>query len=534
MPGVPDERRGQLRSITGINMPQRALGKMLVGNIIATAAARTPDKLAFYCAGTGRRLTFRDTNERCNRLANSLVSLGLAKGDVLAFLCSNRAEMPEIYFALAKSGIIGIPLNYRLAPTETVALMRAMGARALIFEARFEACALHIKAHMPEVRHYVTIGASDARVGIGYEALLAEAVADEPQVEIDEADPYYFNLTSGTTGLPKSYVLTQFNNSTIGLFGASFDMTRQDVLLTVFPVFGRVGVAWILTSVMYGIPNVITNFEPTEVLRLIQEEAVSIFNVVPTMATMLLASDRLRETDLSSLRAIVFAGSVLPAPIREQSMERLCSNIYEYYGMQETGVLVHSTPEDRELHPDSIGRVSLFSEVKVVDPVGRAVAVGEIGEIIGRSPNTVTSYFQNPEKSAETFRNGWVYTGDLGSFDADGFLYIRGRKKDMIITGGQNVHAAEVEETLLRHEAIADCAVIGLPDALWGEQVVAVIVAKPGTSVDSDALRAFCREQLAGFKTPKKWFIQKDALPRTATGKVQKFLLVEKYGGPAI
>lgn len=513
-------------------MPQRALGKMLVGNIIATAAARTPDKLAFYCAGTGRRLTFRDTNERCNRLANSLASLGLVKGDVLAFLCSNRAEMPEIYFALAKSGIIGIPLNYRLAPTEIVALMRTMGARALIFEARFEACALHIREQMPEVRHYVSIGTSDARVGMAYEALLAEASVDEPQVEMDEADPYYFNLTSGTTGLPKSYVLTQFNNSTIGLFGASFDLSRQDIVLTVFPVFGRVGVAWILISVMYGVPNVITNFETTEVLRLIEEERVSIVNLVPTMAAMLLASDRLPETDLSSLRAIVFAGSVLPAPIREQSMERLCSDMYEYYGMQETGALVHSTPQDRELHPDSIGRVSLFSEVRVVDQEGRAVAVGEIGEIIGRSPNTVTEYFQDPERSAETFRKGWVHTGDLGSFDADGFLYIRGRKKDMIITGGQNVHAAEVEETLLRHEAIADCAVIGLPDALWGEEVAAVIVTKLGTSIDPDALRAFCREQLAGFKTPKKWFIQNDALPRTATGKVQKFLLVEKYADP--
>ena len=515
-------------------MPQRALGKMLVGNIIATAAARAPDKLAFYCAGTGRRMTFRDTNERCNRLANGLTRLGLQKGDVLAFLCSNRAEMPEIYFALAKSGIVGIPLNYRLAPAETVELMRAMGARALIYEARFEACALYVKEHMPEVRHYVTIGASGPPAGLGYEALLAGASADEPQVEIDEADPYYFNLTSGTTGLPKSYVLTQFNNSAIAVFGAILDMTRNDVALTVFPVFGRVGVAWILASVIYGIPNVIMNFDPAEALRLIQQERVSIFNVVPTMATMLLASDSLPETDLSSLRALVFAGSMLPASVREQSMARLCSGIYEFYGMQETGILAHSTPQDREMRPESVGRVTLFSEIKVVDALGRAAAVGEIGEIIGRSPNTVTSYFRNPEKSAETFRDGWLHTGDLGSVDADGFLYIRGRKKDMIITGGQNVYAAEVEECLLRHDAIADCAVIGLPDALWGEEVVAVVVTKPGMSLDTEALTAFCRNQLAGFKTPKKWLVQNDALPRTATGKVQKFLLVEKYGQPPL
>jgi acyl-CoA synthetase (AMP-forming)/AMP-acid ligase II len=157
------------------------------------------------------------------------------------------------------------------------------------------------------------------------------------------------------------------------------------------------------------------------------------------------------------------------------------------------------------------------------------VEAGEIGEIIGRSPNTVTSYFENPAKTAETFRNGWVHTGDLGSIDTEGFLYIRGRKKDMIITGGQNVHSAEVEELLLRHEAVADCAVIGLPDDVWGEQVAAVVIAKAGATVDGDSLQAFCRERLAGFKTPKRLFFQTEPLPRTGTGKVQKFVLVERY-----
>jgi acyl-CoA synthetase (AMP-forming)/AMP-acid ligase II len=510
-------------------MTQRSLGKMLVGNIIVTAAARAPDKIAFYCAGTGRRFTFRQVNERCNRLANILARHGLAKGDVVAFLCSNRAEMPEIYFALAKCGIVGIPLNYRLAPTEMVELMRAMDARVLIYEARFEACALHVQEQM-DLRFNVVIGAAAAGLGFEYEALLAEGEPDEPRTVIDETDAYYFNLTSGTTGLPKSYSLTQFNNSAAALFGMALEMNRKDVVLTAFPVFGRVGVAWLLTSVVYAIPNVLTNFEPAQVLRLIQQERVTIFNVVPTMAAMLLASDQLPAGDLSSLRAIVFAGSSLPASIREQTLALLCANMYEYYGMQETGVLVYSTPEDRDLRPDSVGRAALFAEVRVVDPGGRDVAAGEIGEIIGRSPATVTSYFQNPEKSAETFRDGWVHTGDLGSMDADGFLYIRGRKKDMIITGGQNVHAAEVEELLLRHDAVADCAVIGLPHELWGEQVVAVVVTKLSASTDAEALQAYCRVQLAGFKTPKKWHFQTDPLPRTATGKVQKFILVEKYG----
>jgi fatty-acyl-CoA synthase len=285
-----------------------------------------------------------------------------------------------------------------------------------------------------------------------------------------------------------------------------------------------------MTSVVYGIPNVLVNFEPAAVLRLIQSKRVTIVNLVPTMGAMLLACDQLPNTDLSSLRALVFAGSMLPAPIREQSAAKLTRGIYEYYGMQETGLVAYSTPEDRLLRPDSVGRASLFAEVRIVGPDGRSLPAGETGEIIGRSPASVTAYFQSPAKSAETFRNGWVHTGDLGSLDADGFLFIRGRVKDMIITGGQNVHSAEVEATLLSFPGVADCAVIGLPDELWGEAVTAVVVPSPNANIDVESLQQFCRERLAGFKTPKRIHIQLTALPRTPTGKVQKFLLVEHYG----
>ena len=511
-------------------MGERALGQMLVGNIIETAATRAPEKLAYVCAATKRRLTFRETNARSNQLANGLAGLGLARGDVLAFLCSNRAEIAEIYFALAKSGIIGIPLNYRLAPAEVAELMRAMGAQALVYEARFASCAEYVREHLAGVRQYVVIGATAPARDADYESLLAAASAAPPEVAVGDSDGYYFNLTSGTTGLPKSYLLTQFNNSMVAAGGTTFDLTRHDVVLTALPAFGRIGVAWMLLSAVHGIPNVLANFEPAETLRLIEQEGVTIFNVVPTMAAMLLASERLPASDLSSLRAIVFAGAVLPAPIRQQAAARLCPAIYEYYGMQETGIVVHSTPADRAMRPDSVGRATLFAEVKVVDAHGQPLPAGELGEIVARTPATATSYFQDPLRSAETFRDGWVHTGDLGSFDAEGFLFIRGRKKDLIISGGQNVHAAEVEETLLHHDGVAECAVIGLPDALWGEQVAAVIVRAPGAAVDAEALRGYCRERLAGFKTPKTWLFQTEALPRTATGKIQKFVLVAKYG----
>ena len=505
----------------------RSLGKMLVGNILQTAATRFPNDPAILCAGTGRRYTFRELNDRANRLANALGELGFVKGDVVAFLTTNRAEIVEIYFALARTGIIGLPLNYRLATSEMVELMRAMGARGLLYEAKFGSTAA---AAAPLLKTAIEIGGEDKAATGSYEALVAAASPAPIDIELDEADPFYFNLTSGTTGLPKSYVLSQYNNSTLAPMFQVYEMTRADVAMTVFPAFGRVGFAWIAAAVMYGIPNVITNFEPNETLRLIAEERVTIVNLVPTMAAMLMPAQAAAPRDLSSLRAIVFAGAILPASIREQTMEKLCPRRHEYYGMQETGALVSSTPEDRLHRPDSVGRAILFGEVRIADDEGRTLPPDTLGEILGRSPNAVSAYFENPEKSAETFRDGWIHTGDLGSIDAEGYLFIRGRKKDMIVTGGQNVHAAEVEEILLRCPDVVDCAVFGLPDDMWGERVTGLIVVAQGSNLTAAQLEAHCRQHLAGFKTPKQFVLETQPLPRTPTGKVQKFLLVERFG----
>ncbi len=510
-------------------MAQRGLSGMLVGNILVTAAARFPDREAFFCSGTGRRFTFRQVNERANRLANGLLSLGLRKGDVVAFLSTNRVEVVEIYFALAKSGIVGLPLNYRLAPVELVELASSMGARGLLIEHGHDEAAAQLRNGVPDIGHTVVIGEAQPAHGTGYEALLAAASPDEPQAEVDEGDPFYFNLTSGTTGLPKSYVMTQYNMSTMFPMFHSHRLSESDVALTVFPMFGRVGFGWALGTVMYGARNVIANFEPAAALRLIEAERVTIVNLVATMAAMLLASDRLPGADLSSLRGTTFVGSALPEKIRNETIRRICPNLYEYYGMQETGALVVSTPEDRARRPDSVGRPILFAEVRVVDDAGRPVPASELGEVIGRSPNSVTAYWENPEKSAETFRDGWIHTGDLGRIDGEGYLFISGRKKDMIITGGQNVHASEVESAVLGCEGVADCAVIGLPDDFWGERVAAVVVAAEGAAVDREAVIRECRSRLAGFKTPKEVIVQHEPLPRTPTGKVQKFLLVERY-----
>jgi acyl-CoA synthetase (AMP-forming)/AMP-acid ligase II len=509
---------------------KRALGKMVVGNILANAALRYPDAPAFYCASTGRRFTFRETDERTNRLAQALLGQGLQKGDVVALLLSNRAEIVEVFFALARTGIIGLPLNYRLAASEMVELMRSMGATALVYEGRFAGEAQAVHRTLPGVARIIRIASPATDFGRDYEELLQAASPRPPEAEVGEDDPYYYNLTSGTTGVPKAYMLTHYNNCATGFIFPEFDLTRRDVVMTVFPIFGRVGFAWVIASVLYGIPNVLANFEPREVLRLIATERVTIVNLVPTMAAMLLQASA-AAADLSALRAIVFAGAVLPPTIREQTRKSLCPDIYEYYGMNEMGSLFISTPADRARRPDSVGRPTMFSEARIVGDDGHDLAPNQIGEILGRSPMSVTSYFESPIKSAETFRGGWLHTGDLGYRDEEGYLYIRGRKKDMIITGGQNVYSAELEDVILRCAGVAECAVIGLPDELWGERVTAVVVPRPDSGLTAAQLDAFCRRYLAGFKIPKEFVIYQESLPRTSNGKVQKFMLVERLSG---
>ena len=506
-----------------------SLGQLSVGNILRTAAARFADREALYCVHTGRRFTFRQVNARSNQLAHVLRGLGLSRGAVVAFIVSNRAEILDIYAALAKSGLVGLPLNYRLAPPEMSALVNTMGAIAVICEARFGDVLVHLRTHSPALSHYLWIGPDAPKECLEYEDLLSKADNTEPGIEIDERAAYYFNLTSGTTGLPKAYVLTQYSACCLHAALLAQDARPDDVNLTIFPAFGRVGLGSLLMSIVMGARNILVNFDPQETLRLIDEESVTFFWLVPTMAALVLAVPKLDSPRLRSLRGVGFVGAMLPSTIREQTGARLCSRIYEGYGLQEMGMLTVSTPEDRARKPDSVGLPLLFSEVQIVDAKGASVAAGEIGEIIGRSPNAITAYHESPEKNVEAFRDGWFHTGDLGRLDEDGYLYICGRVKDMIITGGQNVHSAEIESTLLALGGVVDCAVIGLPHDTWGEVVTAVIVAPGGTALDAHQIQDFCRLSLASFKVPRNVVFQHDPLPRTPTGKVQKFILVQRY-----
>lgn len=513
-------------------MNAKATGTLTVGNFVKVAAIRYGDREAIYCSTTGRRFSFHQLNQRTNRLANGLTGLGLRKGEVAAFLCTNRAEIVEIYSALAKIGVLGIPLNYRLAPAEIVALMAHGEASALIFDPWFSEVAAQVREALPQVRHFVGMGDALPDFALEYEALLSRSSDAEPEVDIREEDAMYMNLTSGTTGLPKAYLLTQYNNAAAGPFFAGyFDMRRDDVVLTAFPIFGRVGFAWCMVSLLAGARNVIHQFNPQQILGLIESEKVTISNWVPTMAAFVLSLPDVDKHDLSSLRALVFAAAPLTSALQDQIRARLCPHLYEFYGLQETGIVACIGPEEKDRRPSSVGKVAFSADVRIVDIEGRDVPAGTVGSIIARAPSATAGYFKNEAQTREAFRDGWFHTGDLGYFDEEGFLYLAGRSKDMIVTGGQNVFSVEVEDALLSHPAVAECAVIGLPDDTWGERVTAVVVRAPGTAVTEAELIAFGKERLAGFKVPKSIIWHDQPLPRTPTGKVTKYVLVETYGG---
>jgi fatty-acyl-CoA synthase len=410
-----------------------------------------------------------------------------------------------------------------------VELMTFCDTENLIFDAAFAALVDELRPKLPGVKRFVCFGEPLPDFAVSYEGLIQTSPQTEPDVEIREEDPQYLNLTSGTTGLPKAYMLSQYNNAGAGpILTFMHDVTANDVVMTVFPIFGRVGFAWSAGSIFAGARNVIHQFDLMKILGIIEQEKVTISNWVPTMASFVLALPDIEKHDLSSLRALVFAASPFPVALQEQVKKRLCPNLYEFYGLQETGILVNMGPKDKERKPESVGTLYFGADVRVVDNNGQDVPSGEVGEIIGRGVAVTAGYFKNEEKTREMFKDGWFYTGDLGRFDDEGFLFLAGRKKDMLITGGQNVFAVEVEEMLMGHPAVMQCAVIGLPDTTWGERVTAVIIRRPGQEVTEEEIIAFSRDRIAHFKAPKTVFFV-DTLPMTPTGKVQKFLLVEKF-----
>jgi acyl-CoA synthetase (AMP-forming)/AMP-acid ligase II len=505
---------------------------LLNGGQVLTERAKISGRLeAWIDADTGERLSFAEANARTNQLAHVLLSRGLAPGDRVGVLMGNTPLHAAAYFACAKVGCIFVALNWRLTVAELAYQLADSGASAVLYGAELAQLVEPLGEQFPRIR-WIDLDSRELHLA------LASASAHEPPIGASLDDPLYMMYTSGTTGRPKGAVMShRANIAWLNCMLATSDVRLGDRQITVAPLFHIAGLGMLMAAAARGMTTVLVRqFEPGLMWDLIGREKVTCLLGVPAILNFMYAHPKRQTADTSTLRWIVCGAAPVPVSLI-QGYAAMGIEVHQVYGLTEThGGICLITPEYARHKVGSTGLPYFGIEVRVVDKAGADVPPGIPGEVITRGPHLISGYWNQPEATKEAIRDGWFYTGDIAEVDADGFIYIKDRSKDMIISGGENVYPAEVEEVLHGHPAVRDVGVIGQPSAKWGESACAVIVKDPAwTGSDEElaaALREYVQERLARYKQPKSYqFI--DLLPRNPSGKILKRVLREQFPGPA-
>ena len=477
----------------------------------------------------GRTLTFGDLDVRSNRLANALRAAGVGAGDRVAFLEKNSPEFFELSFAVAKLNAVTVAVNWRLTPAEVARIVNDARARVLVVGAELVSCVEKVEADLETVSTIVAIGGHDRWAD--YEDQLRAHDATDPGAQAQGDDVAFQLYTSGTTGLPKGAMLTNDNffRGAIRMAG-SWRVTPDAVNLAVMPMFHIAGSGWAMVGLCHGCRTVLLReVDPLRILEVIPEFGVSTALFVPAVIRLLLGSPGVGTTDFSTLRAIVYGASPITDSVLTRAIEVFGCEFVQLYGLTETtGAVTQLDAADHDPvnRPEllrSCGKPYPWVEIRIVDPdTARDVADGSVGELWTRSPQTMKGYWADEAATrAAITDDGWFKTGDAGYLGADGFLFLHDRVKDMILSGGENIYPAEIENVLNRHPDVADVAVVGVPDERWGEAVKAVVVRRQGSTVTGDEIVAFARGHLAGYKLPKSVDFA-DQLPRNPSGKLLK------------
>jgi acyl-CoA synthetase (AMP-forming)/AMP-acid ligase II len=518
---------------------EEALGKrLLLGEMIARDARKFPDKEALIYGEV--RLTYRQFNARVNRLAHALLDLGINKGSKVAILAFNCNQFMEAYFALAKIGGVAVPLNFRLHGEELKYIVNHSEAEAFIMGEAFTEMVSGIQKDLPKVKNYVSITDKPVEGMLHYETWIAKYTDDEPLILVEEEDPVFIMYTAGTTGRPKGAVLTHKNEVVMCMLESMFVASEPGmpdvsnaIAFAAPPVFHLAAFAFCQISIFLGATMVlpVEVFNPEYIMQTIEKEKINAILLIPAMAFFLLQLPDLEKYDTSSLQLWVTGAAILPTETRKQIIKHFPNvKIFDMFGQTEMSPVVSGLmPSEYEGRETSVGRALPFIEIRVVDDKDNDVPVGEIGEAIYRGPTVMKEYYKNPEVTAEAMRGGWFHSTDLVRQDEEGYFYIVDRKKDMIISGAENIYPAEIEEVLFSHPKILECAVIGVHDEEWGESVKAIVVCKQGESMTGEEVVEYCKQHLASYKKPKSVDFM-DALPRNPAGKVLKTVLREKYG----
>ncbi|HIF63487.1 MAG TPA: long-chain-fatty-acid--CoA ligase [Deltaproteobacteria bacterium] len=507
-----------------------------IGLFLAKRAELDPDLEAFVGLESGQRLTYREFNERSCRTANALTGLGVGKGDRVALLMMNGAEYIESFFAIARIGAIVVPLNWRLVADELTFILSDSGATVLLFDGEFAevVAALQGRPDATAVTTWVQAG-DDQRAdwASSYDELQQSASADAPETGGEDEDELYIMYTSGTTGLPKGAVHTHASAMWGALtIAATADMRYADRYMVTLPLFHVGALTPMLVNVYKGGTSVVMRaFDPVRAWQALEEEKIDNMLLVPAMLNFMLQVPDFDKYDRSRLRWCMSGAAPVPVNLIERCAE-LDIEIQQVYGMTEScGPACLLTSADSLRKAGSTGKAFFHTDVRVVDDKGDDVAPGEAGEVWIRGAHVMKEYWNRPEASEETLAGGWLHSGDIATIDDEGFIYIQDRMKDMIISGGENVYPAEIENVLLDCDGVADAAVIGQPSEKWGESPVAVLVGSAGP-VDPGTVLEHCKTRLAAFKRPVAVEMVEE-IPRNPSGKILKRILRERYPGPA-
>ncbi|MDP6606692.1 MAG: long-chain-fatty-acid--CoA ligase [Dehalococcoidia bacterium] len=500
-------------------------------------AGQHPD--SEFALDSQRSLTYAEGAAEAHQVANALVAAGLEIGERIALLSKNSVEYATFYYGASEAGVAPVPLNYRLAPAEWAYIINDSGARALITSPEFAEAIDGLKAELTSVERYFVIGEGPDGWD-DYRAWVAAQPAEQCGRTIEESNDAYQMYTSGTTGHPKGAVVQQraiCSNVEQCVVGAlAFEAGER--ALVVAPMYHAAGAILCFSAVSGGASLLIhEDFNPPEVVRAMDEDNVAIVLLVPAMiqACLVFVPDA-ADRAYSDLRMVVYGASPIAADTLKQAMTTFKCSFGQGYGMTEMSAVIsllsasdheHAVTDRPELLL-SAGRAVLGAEVRIVDEDDLELPNGEVGEMIARGPQMMSGYWNLADETAAALKGGWMHTGDAGRLDDDGYIYIQDRVKDMIVSGGENVYPATVEAALFGHPAIADVAVIGIPDEQWGETVKAIVVLREGETATDEELMEFCNEKLGGFERPRSVdFIAE--IPRNASGKVLKRELREPF-----
>ena len=504
-----------------------------LGDVSNDNAQRYADKTAFIFEN--RSYSFKDVRRRVNSLVNALADLGVRKGDRVGILAYNCPQYFEVY-GLSKAGMVCVPLNYRSVGRELSYLISNSGINTLILEREFVDVINSIRHDLEGVRSFVCLDAVVEDM-LNYEELISRYPPDEPTDDIEADDACILFYTSGTTGRPKGAIHT--HRSILAEANLPHrELKPDDIVLCVMPFFhaGGAGVH-LIPAYAAGTTMVIhKKFDDTAVLEAIEKERVTYVCLVPAMIIRLLEHPNLSDYDLSSLHTVGYTGAPIPVEALKRGIELLGEVFLQELGQTETFNMAVLQREDHKLQGspkelrrlESVGKPLVEGELRIVDEHGQDVPIGEIGEIVARSDRTMKGYWELPRETAETIKDGWLHTGDVGRMDEDGYVYLVDRRKDMIISGGENIYSREVEEVLYMHPAVLEAAVVGVPDEEWGESVKAELVLRAGTEACEEEIIDFCKVNLASYKKPRSvefW----EELPKTGSGKIKKGEIREPY-----